>query len=238
VVSAADLMALRTAGLAALAARELVARGAVTAAVLGTGPPARWHLTTLARCVPAISHITVCSTGCGSGPLAGPGIQDWLELSGIGLTTAASVADALFGATLIVVTGEEASQLRSSHLVRGAVLVNAADRPMPADVLAGVDQIYVDDADLLPEHTHRGLTLSDRPRRPAHLDGRRTVSATLRQVLASEHRGRDPFDDIVLVELLGAGRLDDLACAVADRLATTGPAATLSRRPVNALPSR
>ncbi len=134
---AADLRSLRTAGVAALAARQLLAPGVVTASVVGGNGSAQWHLGVLARYVPDVSHVAVCAD-----VRPHPRVVDQLDLSGIGLCTNATAVEAIFGATLVVAVGHAVEQVVFDRLARGSVLVNAGTRPVGEDVREGVDQVY------------------------------------------------------------------------------------------------
>jgi hypothetical protein len=170
----AGLKAVRSAALAAAAARVFVSPRVVTVSVLGSGLAARLSITALATHVPGVSHVAV------HGPHGVPGtLADQLHGAGIGLTVTECGAEAVFGANLVVLAGP---QPRANwQLPTGAVVVNATGRAMPLD--APVDQVFVDDRRLLP---------GDAPR-----------AADLGQVLAGTHPGRETHDDVLLVDLLG-----------------------------------
>lgn len=205
VMSATSLRAARAAALAALAARELLIPGGVTVAVLGITGPVQSQLALIARHVPDISHVALWTPDVeGSGRLD-PELVDQLELSGIGLSVAPSVTEAVFGANLVFAGGdgtchedpdkvadEHTAHLGLGHLARGTVLVNATGRNLPSALLGEVDRVYVDDL---------GLLAADRDRRVG------AALSDLAQMLTGKNSYRQA-DDVVLVELLGAGELN------------------------------
>jgi ornithine cyclodeaminase/alanine dehydrogenase-like protein (mu-crystallin family) len=195
VLPASALRWVRTAALSALAARVLINPGVITAAVLGAGLAVQFELNVVTRWVPGISHVAVLIT---SGAAAVPvelRTLDLLELAGISLSIADCAAAAVFGANLVIVlTGGALEHLGPAALTKGAVLVNATDQDLPDELLDRVDGIFLDDIRLLG---------ADPCRTALRRAGR--VEADLREVLAGAHRGRSGADDIVLVELLGAG---------------------------------
>jgi len=175
---AASLRVFESASLCALAARELVVPGGVTVAVLGTPADVQPKLAMVARHVPDIAHVAVCLTGNGSGGLDRR-LVDQLDLAGIRLTVATTLADSVFGANLVVAASADALP-GDAHLVRGAVLVNASGAELPAGLADRADQVYAD-------------------RAPA--DHARRITADLGLLLTGGHPGRRQDDDIVLVEL-------------------------------------
>jgi ornithine cyclodeaminase/alanine dehydrogenase-like protein (mu-crystallin family) len=195
---AAILRWVRIAALSALAARLLVNTGVITAAVFGTGLAMQFELNVVTRWVPGISHVAVHVSGGSADVPVEERTLDQLELAGISLSIADDAAEAVFGANLVIVlTAGALEHLGPAALTKGAVLVNATDRDLPDELLDGVDDIFVDDARLLEAD----------PRRTAPRQAGR-VRAELGAVLAGTHQGRSSADDVVLVELLGAGGLD------------------------------
>jgi ornithine cyclodeaminase/alanine dehydrogenase-like protein (mu-crystallin family) len=193
------LRMVRAAALSALAARELATHGVVTAAVLGSGPAAELQLTMSARYVPGISHLAVWQVPDGRRSAIAPRVLDQLELAGIGLSFSASVAEAVFGANLIISVCDRLESLEIGQLARGALVVNATAQDLPNDLVDGVDQVYVDDIELVGANSERYFV------KASH---RRQVAADLGQVLTRAHLGRRHIDDILLVELLSANVLD------------------------------
>ena len=194
---AAGLRDYRFAVLAVLAARNVLAPGVVTAAVIGSGPAIELHLAALHTHVPDVSHIALAA-----GRKPGQAVLDLLDSAGIGLTLVSTPADAVFGATLVVLVGS--ARLTPARLARGAVLVNTTGVDLPTALLDGVHEVYVDDPS--------GLADSDRVfarPRPARQRGRRqgasAVVTDLGQVLAGDHPGRTEPDRVLLVELIGDG---------------------------------
>ncbi|MCT2587648.1 hypothetical protein [Actinophytocola gossypii] len=191
VLPAEALIACHTAALATVAARTLVAPGVVTAAVLGSGPVLPLLLTLLTRHVPGLSHVAVCPAG---GPL-GPDVLDQLDEAGIGWSFTDVPAEAALGATLVVALAADLARQVPGPPTAGALLVYVAGSDLADDVADSVSQFYVDDAALVD---------------PARRNGRRQrrVEADLGRVLRGDHPGRTHVDDVLLVELLGAHRLD------------------------------
>lgn len=212
-----ELRAVRGAALTALAACQLLTPGVVTVTVLGSGVAARLQLAVITRHVPDVSHIAVCTAGGrGEWPVT-IRLVDQLVLAGIGLTVTHRVDEAVFGANLVVVAGDGHADVRYRQLPKGTVLVNATGRDLPHELVDAVDQVYVDDLRLLDGNLHRYFvrmhTREQEPRRgaphrhtcwPRH----RRIESDLVQVFTGKHAGRTSFDDILLVELLGADVLD------------------------------
>ena len=211
----ACLRDIRTAALAALAARHLVASRVVTAAVLGWGAGAALRLAVLVRCVPDITHVAVCP---GAGVDIGPRTRDQLDLAGIGLSVVTRLSEAVRGANLVDVLDPELCGGRLGPLANGAVVVNSVGGALPDSVVAGVDQIFVDDRGLLPagrRYVLAGDRGTVRTRRRGDRDRPWRIEADLTQVAAGTHPGRARLDDVLLVDLLGT----DVGSAVlADRL--------------------
>ena len=90
------------------------------------------------------------------------------ELAGIGLTVAASRADAVFGVNLVVLTDPPGDH--DWQPARGALVVNASGQAPPDDVVALADQVFTDDRTWSP--------------------GAWPVTAGLGQVLACAHASR------------------------------------------------
>jgi ornithine cyclodeaminase/alanine dehydrogenase-like protein (mu-crystallin family) len=193
VLPAETLIDFHTAALMTVAARTLVAPGVVTAAVLGSGSVLQVLLALITRHVSGLSHIAVCPAGGAHGPFE-PGVVDLLDRAGVGWSATDVPAEAALGATLVVTMSGPAG-VGLGPPAAGALLIGTAESDFSDDVLDSVSQIYVDD-----------LTLVDRAGR----NGRRQrrVEADLGRVLSGAHPGRTHVDDILLVELLGAHRLD------------------------------
>ncbi len=229
---AAILRELHAATLAAIAIRELLIPGGATVAVLGTRFAVQAQLAVLARYVPDIVHVAarITDKDCGDAP-GGVPLEPWLveqlDLAGIGVSVATSLADALFGANLVVAASEDAltegvEQATVHDLVRGTLLVNTSGHDLPTTLLDHVDQVYVDDLTLLPRHTDRYVVArhlattadtdraGDDPRPP-------TIAADLGLLLAGTCAGRVRQDDVVVVELLSTRDPDiHLATTIAE----------------------
>jgi ornithine cyclodeaminase len=218
------LQLIRTAGLAALAARSLAAPGVVTAAVFGTGASLRLHVEVIARYLPTLSHVAL------GGPVSDPlvpldrSLLDQIEEAGIGLSAAATPRQAALGANLVVVTGQDQPP-DIGPLPAGALLVNSSGQDLPHLLVAGADRVYVDDLRLLAASSHREfvrLHLAGAPAAPPTLLPHREgwyrhqpaghgwphVDADLGEVLRGEAPGRTQDDETLLAELLGTDVAD------------------------------
>lgn len=210
------LRMIHAAALAAIATRELLVPGGVTVAILGTRAAAQAQLAVLARHVPDIVHVAVRitdKTDCDD--TLEPRLIDQLDLAGIGLSVVTELADSLFGANLVVAASEEALTEGVEHasvrdLVRGTLLVNSSGHDLPPALLDHVDQIYVDDFALLPEHADRYVvarhlanttTGAGRTGNGSHPPA---IAADLGLLLTGARPGREQQDDIVVVDLLSA----------------------------------
>ncbi|NGY63242.1 hypothetical protein G7043_30410 [Lentzea sp. NEAU-D13] len=200
VMPAAGLRDYRLAVLTALATRHLLVPGVVTASVIGSGFALELQLAVLRTHVPNVSHVAVAVIG--DEPLD-QAVLDRLDRDGIGYSLVETPADAMFGATLVVLAGS--TRLGTTRLAKGAVFVNATGVDLPPALLDGVHAVFVDD----PE----GLADSDRTFVRTHPGRRRfgrghrspSVVADLGRVLAGEHPGRTDHDHVLLVELIGGG---------------------------------
>jgi len=216
VLPSSALYVFRTAALAALAARELVVPGVVTAAVLGNGFAAQASLSLIARNLTGLSHVAVCPESDEVNLPMEPRVIDQLDLAGVGWLMTTAVSEAVFGATLIIATIGRARWLEIGQLPKGAVLINTTGEDLPDDLVDAVDQIYVDDSSLISRNAHRYFARmhmagnGECPPPPGRIVGRRPprVAADLAQVLTGAHPGRTHLDHILLVELLGARVLD------------------------------
>lgn len=230
VMPANSLRTALAAALAVLAAHELLLAGGVTVAVLGSAENTQPQLSVIARHVPDISHVALCLSG--GVRSVEPKLADQLELSGIGLSVVPTLAEAVFGANLVITTCPGADQqfdtLRLGQLARGAVLVNGTGKDLPADLVDQVDEVFVDDVGRLGDHLDRRVVashLATPVSGPADLDGGfgRRIAADLSQLLTGRHPGRRHTDDIVLVELLGVDELNaELAYRIYEGATRTG----------------
>lgn len=184
------LLDVYTVSLATLAARLLTPPGVAITCVLGTDAISQLHLSVLARHVPGVSHIAICTTGDDSPDPVDLRMTDYLDLAGIEYSITDNFREAALGANLIMLA-EPGPALPAFRLSESAVLVDAARRGLPASLVAAVDRIVVDDLDLVPPGAFGG----------------RIVDADLPRVAAGEHQGRVNRADTILVELLGPGRL-------------------------------
>jgi ornithine cyclodeaminase/alanine dehydrogenase-like protein (mu-crystallin family) len=220
VVPAQSLRSSQAAILAAVAAREMLAPGGVTMAMLGPVGDTQSQLSVVARHVPDISHVALCGAGTDAADVE-PKVADQLELSGIGLSVVPTVAEAVFGANFVIITNHAAAQdlaeLRAGRLARGALLVNATGEDLPADLVDQVDEIYVDELGLLDCYPDRRVVATHlaEPNARSATARRGTeprIAGDLAQWLTGRHSGRRRPSDIVLVELLGVHELNaDLA---------------------------
>lgn len=211
VLPAQSLRSSQVAALAAVAARELLVAGGVTMGVIGPAGDIQAQLSLVARHVPDISHV-----GLYGGPATGlsdigPRLIDQLELSGIQLSVVTTVAQAVFGANLVIAT-DHAAELKAGQLARGGLLVNATGTDLPADLVDRVDQVFVDDLGLLADYPDRHVTGTESG-----------IAGDLARLLADQHADRRRTGDLVLVELLGARELNaDLAFRIYEVATQTG----------------
>ncbi len=216
-IPAAALRAVHAAALSALATRELLPPGGITVAMLGARLEIQSQLAVLARHVPDIVHVAVRVVDDTEVESLEPRLVDQLDLAGIGLSIVTALADALFGANLVVVVSEEAltegaEHAGVKHLVRGTVLVNASGHDLPGDLVDHVDQIYVDDLALLAAHADRKVVRGHltEPRSGGAGGASRppAIAADLGLLLAGVRPGREQQDDVVVVDLLSVDTPD------------------------------
>jgi ornithine cyclodeaminase/alanine dehydrogenase-like protein (mu-crystallin family) len=220
VLPAQSLRSSQVAGLVAVAAREMLVSGGVTMAVLGPVADSQSQLSVVAKHVPDISHVALyggvgtCLTD------VEPRLVDQLELSGIQLSVLPTVADAVFGANLVIAIDHDTApldlaELKPGQLARGALLINATGEDLPTDILDRVDQVFVDDLGLLPDYPNRHVVGAQL----AHTG----IAGDLAQLLTGQHAGRRHTGDLVLIELLGVHELNaDLAFRIYEVATQTG----------------
>lgn len=218
VLSASSLRMARSAALTALATRELLVPGGVTVAVLGATRTVQFQLALIVRCVPGISHVAACLPDGTRSDLPA-WLVDELELGGIALSVAGSLAGTVFGANLVV-AGEEAvlgdlGRIRLADLARGTVLINATGHDLPAELVDEIGQLYVDDLALLADNMSRYF-VGAHLKAADHANGRGPrIAADLGQLLVDGQFHRELHDRPVLVELLGTDQLSvPLALAI------------------------
>jgi ornithine cyclodeaminase/alanine dehydrogenase-like protein (mu-crystallin family) len=233
VVPAQSLRGAQAAALAAVAAREMLVSGGVTMAVLGPVGDTQPQLSLVARHVPDISHVALCGATMGTYEVA-PQLVDQLDLSGIELSVVSTVAQAVFGANLVIAIGHTASAqslagLRIGHLAHGALLVNATGEDLPTDLVDQVDQVYVDDLGLLDRYPDRRVVachLAEHLGQHTVTPGRGAeprIAGDLVQLLTGRQSGRRRTGEIALVELLGVHELNaDLAYRIYEVASHTG----------------
>jgi ornithine cyclodeaminase/alanine dehydrogenase-like protein (mu-crystallin family) len=211
------------AGLAGLAARELLPPGVVTAAVFGSGATAQLHLQVIARHVPNVSHAAIYPPPA---ELASPtelSLRDQFALSGIELSIKNSPRSAARGANLLVVAELGWDRLDIGRPRPGTLVINASRRDLPDTLLADIDLIYVDDLSLLQHNQHRKFVRAHLFGPGAHLDAtpprregwhrrqlwrdQQRIASDLGQVVIGWQM-RMNVDDIVLVELFGEPSFD------------------------------
>ncbi len=211
-VPATDLRTVRVAALAALAAQRLLTPSVVTAAVLGSGTVAQLEASIIARCVPDVSHVALWPA---SGRCPALRLVDQLDLAGIGLSVTERADDAMRGANLVIFACPPTRDMRAGQFARGAVVINGMGSELPADLVGGADQLYVDYADLLCEDRRRyvvvpGAACGARRAGQGHRHNPGwlwRVEADLVQVMTGTHPGRTDPDHILLVDLLSANSL-------------------------------
>jgi ornithine cyclodeaminase/alanine dehydrogenase-like protein (mu-crystallin family) len=220
VLPAQSLRGAQAAALAAVTAREMLVSGGVTMAMLGPIDHIQHSLSLVARHVPDISHVALHATDKKD---VEPKLADQLDLSGIELSVVPTVAEAVFGANLVVVANRTASApdlagLRIGDLARGALLVNATGSDLPPDLVDQVDQVHVDDIGLLDQYPDRRLAASQLAEQPqehtasTHHGAAPRIAGDLVELLTGQRSFRRGVDEIVLVELLGVHELNaDLA---------------------------
>jgi hypothetical protein len=206
------LKAVRSAGLAAIAARLLVPAGAATVCVIGSGYPAELMVRMVVRYVVGVTHVAVCAVDGSVDAIITHRLIDELELSGIGLAVTSRVDEATFGANLVGVAGTQpVMDLRIRHIARGAVIVNCSGLDLPVNVVHGVTKVCVDDLQLVDANGHRYFIRLHRLNedraamlRPRDLRLCR-IAADLVELLRRGHSPPAEPPGVVLVEVLGAG---------------------------------
>jgi hypothetical protein len=224
------LRMIKAAGLTALAARELVVPGVVTAAAFGGNAVLPPQVATLARYLPMLGHIAVFVA---VEPLAliAPlgelerGVLDQLDQAGIGLSTADDPRAAAFGANLLMFADPALRAPDVGALSSGVLVVNASGHDLPAAAMDSVDRLIVDDLRLLDANGHRDFVrqhfaatsvaaeATAAPREGWHRLSatwrtQRWVDADLVGVLAGVAPGRRYDEDVLLVELLDVAEVD------------------------------
>src|SRR5262249_38980044 len=148
--------------------------------VIGSGLALELQLVALRTHVPDISHVAV------AGPRPDQAVLDLLDRDGIGVSMVTTIADAVFGANLVVLAGP--ARLNAPRLAKGALLVNATGIDLPAALLGSVHAVYVDD----PAGLAGGRPFAKA--QPARQRGRvrrlPAVAGDLGQVLAGDRPGR------------------------------------------------
>lgn len=129
------LRAAWNAGLTVAAARQLASPGALTVSVLGSGLGAALQIRMMIRYLPGVSHVAICTSPAPADPTVTDQVIDELDLAGVGWSVPLVAADAVFGANLIVFSDGHPDDIEIPRISRGAVLVNASGRPLPAPVL-------------------------------------------------------------------------------------------------------
>jgi ornithine cyclodeaminase/alanine dehydrogenase-like protein (mu-crystallin family) len=217
---APSLRMISLAGLTGLSARLLLSARAVTAAVYGSGAVAGLHLEVMARHLPNVSHVTLAPVGAGAAAPLENGVRDRLARAGIALSVSDEPRRAAVGVNLVVVAETGGYRTDLGRPRPGMLVINAAGRDLPAEFMAGVDRLYVDDLGLLEHNQQRGFVRShlagvgepaNQQRQGWHHRARwreqRQIESDL-GLLLTRGRRRTDIDDVVLVELLGGGPLD------------------------------
>ena len=218
----ATLRMIWAAGLAGLAARVLAAPGVATAAVFGSGAALGLQVSVLARYLPALGHVTVPRVPSRRLADGGPSVRAQLDLAGIGLSAIRGPRRAALGANLVVLAASARGAPDIGPPAPGALVVNAAGRDLPGQVLDRIDRVYVDDLALIAGNQHRDF-LRVRPAgreappllrnregwyRPEAGPRARPVEADLGDVLDGASPGRANEEEVLLAELLGAAAVD------------------------------
>jgi ornithine cyclodeaminase/alanine dehydrogenase-like protein (mu-crystallin family) len=218
----ATLRMIWAAGLAGLASRLLVAPGVATAAVFGSGVELGLQVAVLARYLPALGHVTVPRVPAKRPGAGAPDVREQLDLAGIGLSAVGDPRRAALGANLLVLTASAGGAEGIGPPAPGALVVNAAGRDLPGQVLDRIDRVYVDDLALIAGNQQRDF-LRARPAgreappllrnregwyRPEAGPRARLVEGDLGGVLDGADRGRASEEEVLLAELLGAAAVD------------------------------
>ncbi|MGL5859404.1 MAG: hypothetical protein ACRC35_13555 [Angustibacter sp.] len=215
--AAADLHQCGLNMLAVLAARHLLAPGVVTASVIGSGTALELQLVAIRAHVPDVSHVAVATV---AGPPPDRVVLDLLDRDGIEVSLVPTSADAVFGATLVVLTQPtRPDELGTSRLAKGTVLVNATGVPLPTALRTNAHALYVDDPGMLTADTRADdQELVDSRPCEHRLRGHRPplTPEDLRRVVAGAQRGRTDYDHVLLAEL--TGRVPGLAQAIAEQV--------------------
>jgi ornithine cyclodeaminase/alanine dehydrogenase-like protein (mu-crystallin family) len=212
VAPVASLYLARSAALVALAARELLIPGGLTVGVVGIAAAVQPQLAVIFRHLRDISHVALSAVDGDRSALDASELLDQLELNGIRVSVTTSVADALFGANLVIVVGDaELDGLRVGRFAGGAVVVNATGRDLPAELVDQIDDVYVDDLGLVGDNSHRQVVaahLSVVNRAKENTGGHEPrIVADLGLLLTDPVRRRTPGGATTLVELLGVTEL-------------------------------
>lgn len=230
---AAGLREYRLAVLTVLATRHLLASGVVTASVIGTGQALELQLVALRTHVPDISHVAVAAIGGPQGgsphrasPPPDQAVLDLLDRDGIGVSMVTTLADAVFGANLVVLAGP--ARLNAPRLAKGALLVNTTGIDLPAALLESVHAVYVDDPAGLADS--RPFAKAQPARQRGRFRRLPAVAGDLGQVLAGDRPGRTAHDHVLLVELIGGGaELDAIIAGRIHQVAVTAGLGTFAR---------
>jgi N-[(2S)-2-amino-2-carboxyethyl]-L-glutamate dehydrogenase len=216
IMAAADISALRTAAVTALAVDLLATKPLRRMAVLGAGTLAHAHLELLLPRLPDLASLRIYD-------VIGEKAEELrLKAAGmaadVAITVAASPEPAIADAQLVVaVTTARSGYIERSWLAPGALLVNVSlDDPLP-EVILEAEMLVVDDWNLVRADERRllgrlaraGLVVGPREE---PVDGRRRVDAELGDIVAGVEPGRARADDVIVVNPFGLG-IEDVALA-------------------------
>jgi ornithine cyclodeaminase/alanine dehydrogenase-like protein (mu-crystallin family) len=211
VLDSAALTGMRTAAVAAVAARALAAPGPNEVAVIGTGPVGRNAITALAQTI-EVSGVRLWSRGAGAAEDAAA------HAVGLGIpaTVCGTPSEAADGAPVVLT----ATPARAPVLAAGSVRADAVILAMGADT-AGKRELgpgLLDDADLVADSPADALTVGELGYLPAGRDPAEIVP--LGRILTGQRpagRGRRVVFDSVGSAVVDAACVELVLSAAAER---------------------
>jgi ornithine cyclodeaminase len=217
ILQAAEISALRTAAVSALAARHLHNGSPITLALLGAGKIAETHAVLMSKYLEIDSVLIYDRI-----PERGQALAEKLRsVDGPLHRVAMAEAEHAVGKANVVVTATTTTSAYVPYdwITRGTTVINVSLDDIHADAYIKSDLLYVDDWQLITADTQRLLGRLARegkvsgPGDAAPANGR-NVTGTLGQLLAGECPGRENAGQTVLVNPFGMA-LEDLALAQA-----------------------
>lgn len=217
VMDAGWITAIRTGGIAAVAATHCVARARPTVALVGCGAVGRGVLSALAAAFDLGEVRAASRTREGALRFA----REAGEGLGVKVRPAATAREAVEGADLVVTAtraGGPAAVVERSWVGPGAFVAALGSEPEldPALILAA-DKVVVDSWDL---HLQRGELL---PLISTGRFSREHVYAEVAEIVSGERPGRERPDEVIVGSFLGLGELDvGLAAGAAEEARRLG----------------